>query len=66
MENKVINIVQEIQESEASIKTFLKEALQKIVDAGLLNEVLMAHIHPLMLEERLPIVQEKIASILEN
>jgi hypothetical protein len=34
-----------------------------IINDGLLDEVLMAHIHPLMLEERLPLVIEKINQI---
>ena len=32
----------------------------------LLEEVLMAHVHPLMLEERMPIVIEKIEKIIEK
>ena len=57
-------IVQEIDESEISVNTFIKEELQQIIDKGMLDEVLMSHIHPLMLEERIPIVHEKIIKIL--
>lgn len=61
-----INIVEEIKQSNQRIQTFLKEQLQAIVSKGLLSEVLIAHIHPLMLEERMPVVEEKITQILEN
>lgn len=59
-------IVEEVIESKEIVKEFLKEQIEQIKDKGLLDEVLMAHIHPLMLEERLPIINEKIAQILEN
>lgn len=58
-------IVQEILESESSVNAFIKEELQQIIKIGMLDEVLMSHIHPLMLEERIPLVQEKITQILE-
>ncbi|MBD0831824.1 hypothetical protein [Aestuariibaculum sediminum] len=58
-------IVEEIEKSDIRIKIFLKEQLQNIISKGLLEEVLMSHIHPLMLEERMPIVQEKITRILD-
>jgi hypothetical protein len=32
----------------------------------MLKALLMAHIHPIMLEERMPIVEEKITKILKN
>jgi hypothetical protein len=58
-------IVEEIKTSQESIQTFLKEQLRLIISQGLLTEVLTAHIHPLMIEERLPIVEAKINLILE-
>jgi len=61
-----IDIVEEIKQSDQRIQTFLKEQLQGIINKGLLSEVLMAHIHPLMLEERMPIVEEKIIQIAEK
>lgn len=57
-------IVEDVGKSNPLIQTFLKDQLQKIVSKGMLDEVLMAHIHPLMLEERLPIVKEKIEQII--
>lgn len=59
-----IGIVEEIQKDDYRIATFIKEQLQKIMSKGMMQEVLIAHIHPLMLEERLPIVVEKINQIL--
>ena len=57
-------IVDEIAQSPAEIRQFLQKELKSIFQKGLMDEVLAAHIHPLMLEERLPIVQEKINQIL--
>jgi len=37
-----------------------------VLNKGLLSEVLLAHIHPLMLEERLPVVEEKINLIITD
>jgi hypothetical protein len=59
-------IVEEIKEDKESICQFIKEQLLEIVNKGLLEEVLISHIHPLMTEERMPIVKEKIVQILEN
>lgn len=61
-----INIVAEISESEDQIQQFLITQLMKIINNGLLDEVLMAHIHPLMQEEHLPLVIEKINQIVKK
>lgn len=58
-------IVEEVSKSDKLIQEFLKEQLQSIITKGLLDEVLVAHIHPLMLEERMSLVQETIEQILE-
>ena len=60
------SIVEEVKESDIRIHSFLKEELQKIVSQGILTEVLMAHTHPIMLEERLPIIELKITQILDS
>ncbi len=60
------SIVEEIARDESSISSFIKEQLQKLHQLGMLQEVLMAHTHPLMLEERMPIIEEKITQILKN
>lgn len=61
-----IKIVEEIKQSDPRIRKFLIEQLQNIINQRLLKEVLMSHIHPLMREERIPIVEEKITEIIEN
>lgn len=59
-----INIVEEIANDDKRIAHFIKEQLQKLIDKGLMQEVLMAHIHPIMIAERLPIIEEKIMQII--
>lgn len=60
------SIVKEIAECNPRIRTFIKEELDAIIQKGMLTEVLVAHIHPLMIDERLPIVEEKIAQIVKH
>ncbi|MDH5399697.1 MAG: hypothetical protein OEX02_16215 [Cyclobacteriaceae bacterium] len=60
-----IHIVEDIKNDDERIQQFIKNQLAIIEKKGLFPELLMAHIHPLMLEERLPIVEEKITQILE-
>lgn len=59
-------IVEEVLESDIRIREFLIEQLQIIKDKQLLEEITMSHIHPIMLEERMPIVIDKINQILET
>lgn len=61
-----IGIVEEIKKDDHRISIFIKEQLQNIMNNGMMQEVLIAHIHPLMLDERLPIVEEKITQILNQ
>ncbi len=58
-------IVNEILESDIRILQFLKNQLQKINNKGLLSEVIMAHIHPLMIEERMPMMMDKVNKIIK-
>ncbi len=60
-----LNIVQEIDTVDSTIKKFLQEQLRVMSNKGILTEVLLANIHPLVLEERLPIVETKISQILK-
>lgn len=53
-------IVEEVKSAEESIRHFIRSELQKIIDKGLLEELLLSHIHPLMISERLEIVKTKI------
>lgn len=59
-----INIVQEIEDDNERIRAFIKEQLKTLIDKGMLQEILMSHIHPLVIAERLPIINEKINQIL--
>lgn len=59
-----LEIVSEIEKDDNRIAAFIKEQLGVIGQKGILREVLLAHIHPLMLEERLPVVEEKITQLL--
>jgi hypothetical protein len=59
-----INIVSEIKNSPDEIIQFLKSELNKIIESGLLEEVLASHIHPLIIDDRQEIVEGKIKEIL--
>lgn len=59
-----LHIVEEIRSCDERLRVFLKKQLDTMHQQGILTEVMMAHIHPLMLEERLPLVEEKILHIL--
>ena len=61
-----LDIVNEIAATEESIKSFLINQLNIIIEKRMLEEVLMAHIHPLMLDERKSIVMEKITQIISE
>lgn len=58
-----IGVVEEIAKDDSRILQFIKDQLQNISNKGMMQEVLIAHIHPLMLDERLPIVEYKINQI---
>jgi predicted nucleotidyltransferase len=59
-----INIVQETKSSNREIIHFLQDEFEKIKKSGLFEEVLSAHIHPLIIQERQEIVIKKINEIL--
>jgi len=61
-----INIVDEIKRDDPRVINYLKSQLSLILEKGLLTEVLYAHIHPLIIGDRLPIIAEKIHAILED
>ncbi len=58
------SIVEEVKFCDTRIKSFLVAEIQKIKTKGLLIEVLLSHIHPLIIEERIPLIEEKINQIL--
>lgn len=57
-------IIDEIAKCDGRILEFIKSEFQKIIDKGLLDELLVTHIHPLIIEERIEIVKEKINGIM--
>jgi len=61
-----MTIVKETEKSHAEIKHFLQAEFIKILQSKFLTEILSAHIHPIMLEERYAIVLEKINQIIKN
>lgn len=58
-----ITIVPEIEKAHPLIKEFLKSEFIKIMNDPYLDEILSSHIHPLMFEERYPVVLEKLHQI---
>ena len=63
LDNRV-NIVNEILFDDPRVKDFLQEELKTVMDHRSSEEILSCHIHPLALEGRLPIVNEKIDQII--
>ncbi|TLX27423.1 nucleotidyl transferase AbiEii/AbiGii toxin family protein [Chryseobacterium indologenes] len=59
-------IAEEIAKADGRISAFLKAEIQKIIDRGLLDELLHTHIHPLIIDERMDIVKEKINAIMDD
>lgn len=59
-----IDIVSEIEKSSAEIIQFLQDEIRKIIESGLYEEILSSHIHPLIIDVRQTIVEEKINKIL--
>jgi predicted nucleotidyltransferase len=57
-------IVDEILKEDNNISNFLKEQFQIIINKGILEEMLISHIHPNSLDERMKIVVEKINKII--
>jgi predicted nucleotidyltransferase len=61
-----IGIVDEISKAEVDISNFIRQQFNEIIQQEMLKEVLISHIHPIMLEERMSIVEDKIIKILQN
>lgn len=57
-------IVEEVKNSLPEIKLFLQEQLTKLMNNSNYNEILSAHIHPLIIADREPIVKKKINQII--
>ena len=58
-------IVEEIKQTDEHIKEFLLEELTKVLKSSYSEEILSAHLHPLILEERYPMLLRKIHNILD-
>jgi len=59
-----IHIVDEICEADETVKTFIQNELLKIISNPYLEEIIRAQIHPLIVDERYPIVLDKINKII--
>jgi hypothetical protein len=59
-------IVTEINEDHPEVKQFIKEELIKIYESNTFTEIVSCHIHPLIVEDRLPILMEKIEKIITS
>lgn len=59
-----MNIVSEIENSGTEIIDFLQVEINKIIKSGMYEEILSSHIHPLIIDNRQIIVEEKIQKIL--
>lgn len=58
-------IVEEVRAGNPELRAFLKQEIQNIINQGLLEEVLTTHIHPLVVAERRPLMEEKVNLILK-
>lgn len=59
-------IVEEILNADSVVKTYIKSELKKVLDSPYAEEYILTQIHPIMAEERLSIVFEKIKNIVNN
>ena len=58
-------IVEEITNAPEEIKDYIIEEFKNIWNSPKRDEILSIHLHPLMLEERFPVVIEKISQIVK-
>jgi predicted nucleotidyltransferase len=58
-----MTIVAEIEQSHPEIKGFLRQEINKIFESPHLEEILSAHLHPFVIDERYPIVLGKMKEI---
>ena len=57
-------IVEEVRVADKRIRDFLKSEFRKILNTPYAEEILSAHLHPLILEKRYPILLAKINDML--
>lgn len=58
-----MTIVPEIQQAHTEIKDFIRRELYKIIKNPFLDEILSAHLHPFVIDERYPVVLDKMNQI---
>ena len=58
-----MTIVPEIEQAHPEIKGFLRQEINKILESSHLEEILSAHLHPFVIDERYPIVLGKMKQI---
>lgn len=58
-----MTLVSEIEQTHPEIKRFLRQEINKILESSYLEEILSAHLHPFVIDERYPIVLEKMRQI---
>lgn len=58
------SIVNEVLEADNTVKAFIVEELNKVMSQSNWQEILSSQIHPLMTDQRFPIVVDKIKSII--
>ena len=59
-----LNIVNEVNQADLEVKEFIKSEFQKIIDNNALEEIIAAHVHPLVIEQRQSILFDKLNKIL--
>lgn len=60
------SIVSEIEGAQSKVKDFLRLEIKKVLESPYIEEIISAHIHPLVLDERYPIMINKMSAIIEN
>ncbi len=59
-------IVEEIDKDHPEIKQFLKQEFAKIYHSSNFEEIITSHVHPLIYEDRFPIIKSKIETIIAD
>ena len=62
MDNRT-SIVEELEYAPQLVQAFLKSEIKKILSNKYMDEILSAHLHPLIAEQRYPLLLEKLEII---
>ena len=60
------SIIQDMLEAESLLKSFLQQEFKKVISHPHAQEIIRTQIHPMMVDERYPLVLEKIIKIIEG